>query len=563
MPIFAAAERRPVAALLLLCAALYLPGLFTLPALDRDEARFAQATKQMLATGDYVVPMFQEEMRAKKPVAIYWFQSAAVATAQALGAGGEGGVAGGNGPGIWAYRLPSVIGAVLVALLTWRLGTALYGPRTGLLAGAFIAASVALVAEANIAKTDAALAASIVAAQLALARAWLARDPARLDPGIGNAALFWIALAIGVLLKGPIAPMVSGLTVLALVAVTREVRWIGLLRPVRGLVLLVALTLPWAIAAWTATGGAFFGEAVGGDLLPKLVSGQEMHGAPPGYYLALVALTFFPASLLLLPGLVGAWRGRADGRVMFLLAWIVPAWLVFELVPTKLPHYVLPTYPALAILCAGVMAAALADPAALKARLVRMNAGLWAVVATALAAFLVAGPALLPDGTAVEPGPWPVVGAGLFAAIAVQALAMTWRARPGAAAVAVVAAGVAFSLAALEFTRPRLEPLWVAERAERELARLGLADRPVASAGFSEPSLAFYLGTDTLLTGGEGAAAFLAASPGAVALVDAREMEAFEAAASARSVAPVRKGTIAGLNYSRGDAVELTVFAAE
>ena len=560
MPIFAAAERHPLAALLLLCAALYLPGLFTLPALDRDEARFAQATKQMLASGDYVIPMFQDEMRAKKPVAIYWLQSATVAAAQALGAGGKGGISAQNGPGIWAYRIPSVIGAVLVTLLTWRIGMLLFGSRAGLLAGAFIASSVVLVAEANIAKTDAALAASIIAAQLALARVWLARDPSRLDPGPANAVLFWVALSIGVLLKGPIAPMVSGLTMLGLVAATRDFKWIALLRPVRGFLFLVAATLPWAVAAWTATGGAFFVEAVGGDFLPKLVSGQESHGAPPGYYLALVALTFFPASLLLLPGLLDAWRKRADARVMFLIAWIVPNWIVFELVPTKLPHYVLPTYPALAILCAVIVVAAMADPAVLKARLVRVNAGLWAFIAAACAAFLVAGPALLPDGTGVDPGPLPVVGAGLFAAMAVQALAMTWRARPAAAAVALVAAGAMFAVAALEFTRPRLEPLWVAQRAQAELSRLGLAGRPVASAGFSEPSLVFCLGTETLLAGGAGAAAFLADTPGAVALVDAREIELFTATASALGIAPEARGTIAGLNYSRGDAVGLTVF---
>ena len=563
MPILAAAERHPLPALLLLCAALYLPGLFTLPVLDRDEARFAQATKQMLATGDYVVPYFQDEMRAKKPVAIYWFQSASVAAAQALGAGGEGGVAAENGPGIWAYRIPSAIGAVLVTLLTWRLGTLLCGARAGPLAGAFIAASVVLVGEANIAKTDAALAASIVAAQLALARVWLARDPTRLDPGPGNAVLFWVALAVGVLLKGPIAPMVVGLTAVGLAAATREIRWLALLRPVRGLLLLAGLTLPWAVAAWIETGGAFFGEAVGGDLVPKLVGGQESHGAPPGYYLALVALTFFPASLLLLPALVGAWRARRTDAGLFLLAWIVPNWLVFELVPTKLPHYVLPIYPALAILCAGIMVAALRNPARLKSRLVRISAGIWGVVALALAAFLVAAPALLPEGMGIEPGPWPVVGAGLFAAMAVQALAMTWRARPAAVALALVASGIALAVAVLEFTRPRLDALWIAERTRQELTELGLAGRPVVTAGFSEPSLVFYVGTTTLLGDGEGAAEFLAANPGAVALVDTREMQVFAATAASFGLSPAPRGTIEGLNYSRGDAVTLTVFEAE
>lgn len=561
MPILAAAERRPLAALLLLCAALYLPGLFTLPALDRDEARFAQATKQMLASGDFVVPMFQDEMRAKKPVGIYWLQAASVAAAEALGAGGP------EGPGIWAYRIPSVLGAVLASLLTWRLGRLLFGPRAGLLAGAFIACCVALVAEANIAKTDAALAASVVAAQLALARAWLAGGAATgghvAAPGWGNTVLFWAALAAGILLKGPIAPMIAGLTAAGLVLVARDARWLLRLRPFSGLALLLALTLPWAVAAWVATEGGFFGAAVGGDLLPKLVGGQERHGAPPGYYLLLLPVTFFPASLLLLPGLAEGWRARRDPRHAFLLAWLIPAWLVFELVPTKLPHYVLPLYPALALLGGHVAARALDQPALLKARLFRANGALWAVVALALAVFLVAGPALLPHGLAVDPGPWPVVGAGIFAAMAVQTLAMLWRMRPAAMAVALVATGLVFSVAALELTRPRLEPLWVAGRAERTLEQLGLAGRPVVSAGFSEPSLVFHLGTDTVLTDGGGAARFLAENPQGVALVEERERAAFEAAAAAIGLVPKPVARLEGLNYSRGDRVEITIFVRD
>ncbi len=555
MPLFAAAERRPVLALLLLCAALYLPGLFTLPALDRDEARFAQATTQMLETGDYTVPRFQDDLRAKKPVMIYWMQAATVAVADVFGAGGD------KHPGIWAYRIPSVIAAIVTALLTWRIGTLLYGARAGLVAGVLMAASVALVAEANIAKTDAALCASILAAQLALARVWLARDPARTEPGIGNALLFWVALAVGVLLKGPLAPMVCGLTGLALVIASREVRWVWMLRPVSGVVLFLVLTLPWAWAAWTATGGAFFGEAVGGDLVPKLIGGQEKHGAPFGYYLLLVALTFFPGSLLLMPALRRAWDERRTAQVMFLAAWVIPSWLVFEITPTKLPHYVLPLYPALAVMCGAVAATLVAQPDKLRERLMRVSIGIWAVLAVVLAGVMIAAPMLLPEGTAVEPGPWPVVGAGVFLALALRSAAYAWRLKPARALVTLAVAAAAFSLALLEFTRPRLDPLWVAEHVEDALEMQNLKGLPVASAGFSEPSLVFALGTDTLLTDGEGAADWLAQGPDRVVLVETKEAEAFEAAVTARGLTPRPIAEVSGLNYSRGDAVTLTIYA--
>ena len=100
-----ASQARAVAFLLLCGLLLFLPGFFNIPPIDRDEARFAQATKQMVETGDFVDIRFQDEVRYKKPVGIYWLQSAAVETASALGL-----------PRaqlrIWIYRIPSLIGAI-------------------------------------------------------------------------------------------------------------------------------------------------------------------------------------------------------------------------------------------------------------------------------------------------------------------------------------------------------------------------------------------------------------------------------------------------------------------
>jgi len=555
MPFFAAIERHPALSLVMLCLALYVPGFFTLPVLDRDEARFAQATVQMHETGDYMVPRFQDDLRAKKPVAIYWAQTLTTGAVRLAGADGPGGH-----PDIWAFRIPSLIGAIVVVLLTWRLGVWLYDARTGFIAGGLMAATVLLIAEANIAKTDAALAAAIMAAQLALARVWLARDGTRPAPGTGNTVLFWTALAIGILLKGPVAPMVCGLTLVALAATSRQVRWIGLLRPVRGGILMVLLTLPWAVSVWISTDGTFFGDAVGGDLLPKLVGGQEGHGAPFGYYLALLAVAFFPANLLLLPALAKAWGARRTDAVIFLAAWIIPSWLVFEIVPTKLPHYVLPLYPALAILTAAFIAACLDAPTLLKARAARLNMVLWAVIAAVLSVAIIALPLFLPDGTAVEPGPWPVVGAGVFAAMAIQTLAMAWRARPAAMVVALAATGIALSVALLELTRPAVHPLWVAVRAADILDARGLAGAAVASAGFSEPSVVFMLGTDTRLTNGAKAAQLLAEGAVGVALVERRQADAFAAAAARLGLRLAHVADVDGLNYSRGDAVSIAIY---
>ena len=117
----------PVAFLILCGLLMFLPGFFNIPPIDRDEARFAQATKQMVETGDFVDIRFQDEVRYKKPVGIYWLQSAAVETASALGLPRAQ-------VRIWLYRVPSLIGAIGAVLLTYWTALAFVTRRGAILA---------------------------------------------------------------------------------------------------------------------------------------------------------------------------------------------------------------------------------------------------------------------------------------------------------------------------------------------------------------------------------------------------------------------------------------------
>src|ERR1700686_140792 len=121
-----ASHVRAVAFLTLCGLVLFLPGFFNIPPIDRDEARFAQATKQMVETGDYVDIRFQDEVRYKKPVGIYWLQAAVVKTADALGMPNALTT-------IWLYRVPSLIGATGTVLLTYWCGLAFVSRRGALL----------------------------------------------------------------------------------------------------------------------------------------------------------------------------------------------------------------------------------------------------------------------------------------------------------------------------------------------------------------------------------------------------------------------------------------------
>src|SRR5689334_21785922 len=220
-----------VAAFLILCGLLlFLPGFFRIPPVDRDEARFAQATKQMVETGDFVDIRFQDDVRYKKPVGIYWLQAAAVESASALGL---------TRPQarIWVYRIPSLIGAVGAVLLTYWTALAFVTRRGAILAALVMCSSVLLGVEARLAKTDAMLLFTVIAAMGAMARVYLSwqrgEDPEH--PPWSGPAIFWTALAGGILLKGPLILMFVGLTIVMLAILDRNISWLWRLRPVWGL----------------------------------------------------------------------------------------------------------------------------------------------------------------------------------------------------------------------------------------------------------------------------------------------------------------------------------------
>ncbi|TXN66336.1 glycosyl transferase, partial [Methylobacterium sp. WL18] len=345
---------RAVLALLALCLLLFLPGQISLQPMDRDEPRFAQASKQMLESGDLVDIRFQGEARHKKPVGIYWAQAAAVAAGEALGIPDAR-------RQIALYRIPSLIGATASVLLAYWAALAFLPRRLALLAAALYGAGLMLTAEAHLAKTDALLAACATASLGALARVWLSY---RAGGTVGRAVFpaFWLGMALGILIKGPMVPLFVVLPTLILSVVARSGRWLLALKPAAGLALTLLLVAPWFAAIAWKSGGAFYAEAVGHDMLAKVGGGAERHWAPPGAYALAFFATFWPGAAFAAMSLPLAWRARREPPVAFLIAAVLPAWLIFEAVPTKLPHYVLPLMPWLAILTALALSRGALDP---------------------------------------------------------------------------------------------------------------------------------------------------------------------------------------------------------
>jgi 4-amino-4-deoxy-L-arabinose transferase-like glycosyltransferase len=540
---------RHYALLILICLAAFLPGLASLPPIDRDEPRFMQASKQMAESGDYVDIRFQGESRYKKPIGIYWLQSAAVEIA-----------GGGAAAPAWAYRLVSVLGGLIAVCGTFAIGRTLFGEREGLIAAVALVGIFGLAFEARIAKTDAFLLATAVMAQGALAGLYLASRKGEKSPGL-TFWLFWIAEAVAILIKGPILPLLSALTVGAIVVFDRDWRWLRGLKPVRGLIVVALIVAPWIIAISLKGGWAFWQESVGKDMLGKVSSGQESHGFPPGYYVLTYSLFLWPFGAMALEGGLAALRRfRTDPRLLFLLAWYLPWWIVCELMPTKLPHYVLPAYPALLLLMAWHVnrpdeAGEAPSPWWITCLVWAARVGVIAVT-LGLAALAVGLPFYF-DSFAI----WSVPSAlaFLFAGWLGSGIVVNWPPLRRVAG-ATLASMLAMGLLAGQVL-PGIGPIW----AGREIARAFAEARPcpdarLASAGYEEPSLVFLTATDTLLTDGAGAAAWLKGNSCGIAAVESAEEPAFQSAFNQSVAKPLALSTVNGFNFSNGRSLSITLY---
>ena len=516
--------------------ALFLPGFFTLHPMDRDEPRFAQATKQMLETGDFVAIRFQDEARNKKPVGIYWLQATSVKIGETLGVRDAR-------RQIWLYRLPSLLAAVGSVLLTYWVALAFLGRTNALLAALLLGSTVLVGVEARLAKTDATILATVLAAMGAFARVYLGQTsghPWRLP------AIFWTAIGIGLLVKGPITPMIPLFAGVFLAIKDRGAPWLGALKPLPGLAWAVALVLPWFVMIMIQTQGAFLADSVGADMLGKVASGKEAHGAPPLTYFAAFWGTAWPMAPLAALAAPFVWKLRKEKQIAFLAAWILPAWIMFEAVPTKLPHYVLPLYPAIAILIALAI-----EKNALKLDARWRRAILWLV--PMLAILLLAGAAIYADWRLGGAPGWLFWLMGPCTVALSIGYAMANIIQPVRVIAGTLAAGFLYvtvysGLLTAEFG----DDIAISPRLATSVSNPGhCRSLQLATAGYYEPSLVFLTDTNLTMTNGAGAAEFLRGGPCRAVFVEERQEPAFREALSGVPNVNLREH-IVGTNINGG-----------
>ncbi len=234
-------------------------------------------------------------------------------------------------------RLVSALAGMGTVLLVWRLGRRMFDPRVGRLAALVLASAPIMIAESKLATTDAVLMLSMTLCFLAL---W------ELEQGESKrwAWVFWVSLALGVLTKGPVGPLlIAAAALVSSISGGPRACWFRL-RWKPGLMVFLALVLPWYVAITVVTRGEFLRFALGDQVLTRMTTELETHGGFPGYYLVSTLLSFYPWSCLLPAALLAAWFRRRSGRsVGFLIGWIIGPMLVLECFRTKLLHYYLPS----------------------------------------------------------------------------------------------------------------------------------------------------------------------------------------------------------------------------
>jgi 4-amino-4-deoxy-L-arabinose transferase-like glycosyltransferase len=328
------------------CLLFHLAGTWSLPLIDRDEPRFAEAAREMCERADFVVPYFNNQFRFDKPPLTYWFQVASYRV---------------FGENDFAARFPTAIAAALVAVVLFGWGKRVRNEKVGWWAAIIFTLSLQTFIHGKAAVADMWLVLFVTVAHLAgweLFKTNTEHRTSNVERPTGFWWTFYISLAFAFLAKGPI-----GWTPLLTVAIAqrlyRQKHFAAHFKFVRGLLLVLVLICLWGIPALVRTHGEFFRVGIGKHVVARSVATMEGHGASsvwmylallPFYFLTVFA-SFFPWSIKL-PALWKEVRAYRDNTDQFLLAGALIIFGIFTLVQTKLPHYTLPAFPLLALLVA-------------------------------------------------------------------------------------------------------------------------------------------------------------------------------------------------------------------
>lgn len=328
----------PLGAVLTLIAlgcVMLLPGTWSLPLVDRDEPRFAQATVEMLEGGSWDVPTFNGDFRFDKPPLTYWWMSIYYHL---------------FGVNEFSARLHAVEAALGVALLLYLLGSRMFSQSAGFWAGFVWLTTFQVLLHGRLSVADMPLMMFIVGSHWA---AW-ERLRGEAKPFSISFWMLYACLGLGFLTKWVVAPVIVGATVLLYFAIAgrKEMTFAALwrkLQPLAGGGVVLLFVLAWGVPAWIHTDGTFWTKGFWEHVVERGSGAMNDRAWIPGYYLLTALLSLLPW-ITLVAVLISQTRRNWDAASAFLVSWFAGTYLVFSLAQTQLPHYVLPAFPAFALL---------------------------------------------------------------------------------------------------------------------------------------------------------------------------------------------------------------------
>ena len=321
-------------------------GLGGLGLVGPDEPRYAQVAREMLVTGDYVTPRYFGEPWLEKPALYFWLASAAYSL---------------FGISEFGARLPSALAAVLGVFCVYFAGRQREGPAEGLLSCLVLAASILYFSLARAASTDMLFSAAMAAAWAGLyfllfGGKGLWRDSAASGSQLGLLLVVYAFLGLATLAKGPAGFLLPLVSLAVFLGLTGRLDLAARFRPITGALVLLAVVLPWYGLCTLANGWGFVEEFLIRHNLERFFTGRYEHPQPFWFFPAVAFIGFFPWSLQLLPSARGLfrhgdrWRSLAGAQDLFLWLWLLTPLVFFSLSRSKLPGYLLPAAPAIALL---------------------------------------------------------------------------------------------------------------------------------------------------------------------------------------------------------------------
>jgi 4-amino-4-deoxy-L-arabinose transferase-like glycosyltransferase len=330
-------------------AVFHLAGTWSLPLIDRDEPRFAEASREMIERGDYIVPHFNNQVRLDKPPLTYWAQTASYFL---------------FGQNDFAARFPSALAAALTALSIFAWGSRIGGDKLGWWAAIIFTLSLQTFLHAKAAVADMWLILFMTIGHWAGYELWVGPSSKAARPAFAPyqqsawRVIFYVSLAFAFLAKGPIG-WLPLLTIFSTTVFLPRPKLNQRFHFLLGFLLTIAIVALWGIPALIRTHGQFFVIGIGRHVIGRSFAAMEGHGASSfGMYLLLLPfyfvtlfISFFPWSIKIPSLTARLWR-RRDEIDNYLIAGVAIIFIIFTLIKTKLPHYTLPAFPLLALLLA-------------------------------------------------------------------------------------------------------------------------------------------------------------------------------------------------------------------